>query len=284
MADQARLRGWVERLAVPRHARANASNNAWVRDELAGAFERLGLSVELQGPHQNVVALPRHGEGSPVTLVAAHYDTVPDCPGADDNASGLAIMLETARVLAGSHPRSLVGFLAFNGEEDGLLGSRDFVSNGLPTLRCRPEVTHVLEMVGFRNCTVPAVPLPLPGAPASLEVPDFIAFVAQAATNGLVDLATRSTVSPRLRLVGAKTWGAIHQVVPDLMRSDHFPFWDAGRPAVLWTDTGNFRNPHYHGSTDTPDTLDYAFMHEVAELLLAVVSLAGTDAVGRGAG
>ena len=56
-------------------------------------------------------------------------------------------------------------------------------------------------------------------------------------------------------------------LVPDLGRSDHAPFWDAELPAVLWTDTGNFRNPNYHAVTDTPDTLDYAFMSEVAHLV-----------------
>ena len=73
-------------------------------------------------------------------------------------------------------------------------------------------------------------------------------------------------------LVAAKTWGPLHRVFPDLTRSDHFPFWNAGLPAVLWTDTGNFRNPNYHRATDTPDTLDYGFMREVAELICALAS------------
>jgi hypothetical protein len=55
-------------------------------------------------------------------------------------------------------------------------------------------------------------------------------------------------------------------------RSDHLPFWNAGLPAVLWTDTGNFRNPHYHRASDTPATLDYAYMRDVAELVCDVVA------------
>ena len=276
--EAARLKAWVERLAVPRHIFANARGNAWVREELASAFERCDLSVQLQGQYRNVVALPRQSRQSrlsrqpPVTFVAAHYDAVPDCPGADDNASALAVMLECARVLADSG--APLGFIAFNAEEDGLLGSRDFVASLLPELRPRMRSVHVLEMVGFRGgalrADVPA--LPLPWVPPSLAVPDYLALVAKGASNATVDDAVASLAGHGLRLLAAKTWGPLHRWIPDLARSDHFPFWDAGLPAVLWTDTGNFRNPHYHRLTDTPDTLDYAFMREVAALLCDVVA------------
>jgi hypothetical protein len=57
----------------------------------------------------------------------------------------------------------------------------------------------------------------------------------------------------------------------DITRSDHFPFWQAGLRAVLWTDTANFRNPHYHRPSDLPETLDYEFMARVTELLIEVL-------------
>jgi len=272
MPEEGRLRRWVEHLAVPRHNVANARNNVWVRDELGAAFERYGLSVRLQGRYRNVVALPRHAEGRPVTFVAAHYDSVPDCPGADDNASGLAVMLECARVLAQSDDAPLVGFIGFNAEEDGLLGSRDFVAHGLPALPCTLRMAHVLEMVGFRKRSGPVQDLPFPWVPQSLRTPDFLGLVGKGRSNAIMDSAIKSAESPGLRLLTAKTWGPLHVLLPDLRRSDHFPFWTAGKPAVLWTDTANFRNPHYHCATDTPDTLDYVFMQEVATLLSAVVS------------
>ncbi|MFO0668592.1 MAG: M28 family peptidase [Polyangiaceae bacterium] len=81
--------------------------------------------------------------------------------------------------------------------------------------------------------------------------------------------------APGLRVLGAKTWGPMHRVFPDLTQSDHFAFWQRGLPATLWTDTAYFRNPNYHQPTDTPDTLDYAFMRDVAELLVAVVRARG---------
>lgn len=270
------LRASVEHLAVPRHMFANARGNARVRETIATAFADAGLVVTVQGPYRNVVALPSPpaggaGGGAKAVFVAAHYDTVPHCPGADDNASGLAVMLEVARRLAAAPTPSTVGFIAFNAEEDGLLGSRDFVVNALPTLPVHPKMVHVLEMVGYRRSDV-LQELPLPWVPPSLRTPDFVALLGKGASNAEVRRAMESHVAPNLRVMGAKTWGPAHKLVPDITRSDHFPFWSAGAPALLWTDTGNFRNPNYHQRSDTPDTLDYGFMGEVTELLCSLVA------------
>lgn len=270
--DEGRLRAWVERLAVPRNVFANPRGNAAVRRQLADAFESLELSVQLQGPYQNVVALPRRASAGPLTIIAAHYDSVPDCPGADDNASGLAVMLECARALSRTGAAAPIGFIAFNGEEDGLLGSRDFVTQGLPALALQLRDVHVLEMVGFRTGAMAAQRLPLPWVTGKLRRPDFIGLLAKGRSNAVVDQALASRAAPGLRLLAAKTWGPLHRLLPDLSRSDHFPFWEAGMPAVMWTDTADFRNPNYHRLTDTPDTLDYSFMQQVTELLCAVVS------------
>ncbi len=269
--DEGRLRQWVERLAIPRHFFANARANATVCDELAEALSRCGLTVHIQGRYRNVVALPPRPARRPLTLVAAHYDSVPHCPGADDNASGLAVMLECARVLALAPGRG-VGFVAFNAEEDGMLGSQDFVAHGLLDLGMELHAIHVLEMVGFRDRAV-AQRLPFFWAPDRLKVPDFIGLLAKGASNAIAESALSSSVAPGLRVLAAKTWGPVHRLLPDLGRSDHLPFWNAGQRAVLWTDTANFRNPHYHRATDTPDTLDYPFMRQVTELLCAVARL-----------
>lgn len=260
-ADRERLRDWVHLLAVPRHRLANRRGNARVRDRLAHAFEQEGLRVHLQGEFENVVALPPHRD-APIVLVGAHYDTVPDCPGADDNASGLAGMLECARLLRGHD----VGFVAFNGEEDGLLGSTDFVRHaelGRPV-----RAIHVLEMIGCR-ATELAEPLPFPVP--SLGAPDFLGLLANGASNRLAKAALDTRVAPGLRVVAARTWGPVHRLLPDLGRSDHLPFWQCKLPALLWTDTGNFRNPRYHLVTDTPSTLDYAFLTQVTSLLATCV-------------
>jgi hypothetical protein len=280
--EEARLGEWTRRLAVPRHRILHRRQNRWVGDELARAFEAAGFAVRFQGEYGNVVALPRGASGEKLPFVAAHYDSVPFCPGADDNASGLAVMLECARVLGDREEK--VGFVAFNAEEDGLLGSQDFVRSGLEALPCTVGSVHVLEMVGYRQRNAgESQPLPFPWLPDRLKTPDFLGLVARGATNRLVDAALDSAAAPNLRVLGVKTWGPLHRLFPDLARSDHFPFWNAGLSALLWTDTGNFRNPNYHRPSDTPDTLDYAFMRDVAELVCALIVLERrTTALSRG--
>jgi hypothetical protein len=266
-----RLREWTERLAVPRHFSRHHRQNHWVGEELARAFEASGFVAQFQGEYRNVVALPKGADGEKISFVAAHYDSVPFCPGADDNASGLAVMLECARVLGAAKEK--VGFIAFNAEEDGLLGSRDFVRSGLDALPCELGAVHVLEMVGFRRRGISdAQSLPFPWLPERLRTPDFVGLIAKGATNRLIDRALASPVAPSLRVLGAKTWGPLHRLFPDLARSDHFPFWSAGISALLWTDTGNFRNPNYHRPSDTPETLDYEFMRDVGELVCALIA------------
>lgn len=191
--------------------------------------------------------------------------------GADDNASGVAVMLECARALAGRETASPIGFIAFNAEEDGLLGSRDFVTTGSRQLRRGIAAVHVLEMCGFRAIGSGSQRSPLPFVARGLDEGSFIAVVGQGASNEIAEAAVRSPL-PSPHRVALKTWRGAHRIVSDLARSDHAPFWDTGIPAVLWTDTGNFRNPHYHRASDTPETLDYAFMDHVRELLVSVVA------------
>ncbi len=122
--DDRGLRALVQALAVPRHRVANPRGNAATRELVCDHLAQLGFHVRVEGPFGNVVARPRVPRGRPLTLVGAHFDAVPDCPGADDNASGVAVMLACARETPND---ASVGFVAFNAEEEGLLGSRDFV-------------------------------------------------------------------------------------------------------------------------------------------------------------
>ncbi|MFT3708673.1 MAG: M28 family peptidase [Archangium sp.] len=260
-----RLRRMVETLAIPRHRIAEPAANAEVREWIAGELRSLGYDVSIQGRFENVIALPRGARR--VTLIGAHYDSVPGCPGADDNASAVAVMLEAASRLHGQN----IGFIAFNAEEEGMLGSFDFVEHGLKKLPVTVDGIHVLEMLGFRNDGAPLQRLPLPWTPECVKHCDFIGVIGKSASNDDVDRALASRAAPELKVVGARTWGPIHVVMGDITRSDHFPFWQAGLKAVLWTDTANFRNPHYHRPSDTPDTLDYEFMARVTELLIDVV-------------
>ena len=241
--------------------------NRAVGDEIAEELARLGYDVTLAGRYRNVVALPRRRAAGPLTLLCAHYDSVPDCPGADDNASGVAVLLACARTLAAAWPAPAVGFVAFNAEEDGLLGSRDFVAHGLAALHLAVGGVHVLEMCGFRARGDGTQRSPLPFSLPGLSRGTFIAVVGQGASNRAANAAIGARLPASPHRVAVSTWPGLHRTLPDLARSDHAPFWDVSVPAVLWTDTGNFRNPHYHRASDTPDTLDYAFMNGVREMV-----------------
>ena len=123
VATREELREWVEALATPRHPVLEPHSNQRTAEFIAMELASFGYSVAFDGVHRNVVALPKRSLAK-LMLVGAHYDSVPRTPGADDNASGLAVMLACARAVQ----QPSVAFVAFNGEEDGLLGSTDFVA------------------------------------------------------------------------------------------------------------------------------------------------------------
>ena len=91
--------------------------------------------------------------------------------------------------------------------------------------------------------------------------------------NALVDttLKQAKTYLAMLPVMGLKVWFGLENMFPVLKRSDHAPFWQAKMAALMWTDTAEFRNPNYHRITDTPDTLDYTFLRQVTQLLIARV-------------
>jgi Iap family predicted aminopeptidase len=258
------LRGLVDLLAVPRHRVVNARGNARTRELVADSFATAGYDVEISGRFGNVLARPRRQGRWPLRLVAAHYDAVPDCPGADDNASGVAVLLACAHALSGAGHE--VGFIAFNGEEEGMLGSRDFVEAHVRALG-ELEVVHVLEMVGASHgCTQRS---PLPWASRHFHHADFLGLLGKGAANRAVRRVLHCAAEPALRVLGARLLGPVDRLLPDLRRSDHVAFWDQGLPAVMWTDTADFRNPHYHRPSDQPSTLDFVFMTRVLGLLIA---------------
>lgn len=268
-----RLRRDVEACAIPRDVYRQPQANQLVRRWLVDRFESLGYTVELQGGHENVVALPAEVAG-PLPLVGAHYDSVPTAPGADDNASAVAVMLEVARRAVGKQ----VAFVGFNTEEHRLAGSFDFVEN-LPDASFEVTVAHVLEMVGY-TASEPgsqSAPLPLPGLP---DIGDFIGLIVDHRSTSFGDavLATARSLTLRPPVTMLQLPPGALELMPDAFRSDHAPFWLKHRPALMWTDTSEFRNPHYHRPSDTPDTLDYGFMARVAELVAACVVGGGAPA------
>jgi Zn-dependent M28 family amino/carboxypeptidase len=165
-------------------------------------------------------------------------------------------------------------YVAFKAEEFDLAGSREFVEE-MDEMELLEQV-HVLEMVGYRDRRPNSQknPLPMIQAPTT---GDFLAVVAN--KSNLVEKIVEAAGSITVPVVGLALptglpLAAIQQISPHLLRSDHAPFWEKDIPAVMWTDTSEFRNPNYHQPTDTPESLDYEFMAEVAKLLAMVVAAA----------
>ncbi|HYT60368.1 MAG TPA: M28 family peptidase [Haliangiales bacterium] len=265
------LRGWVERLAVPRHFEREPEENKNTAVWIAAQFQSWGYPVELQGSWWNVVALPKNASG-PLVLVCAHYDSVGGCAGADDNASAVAAMLGCAKACAAVSPRPDVGFVSFNREEDGMLGSQDFVQ-WLASSSIQVKYVHVLEMVGYASDEAGSQRIP-PGLPVRVsDQGNFLALLANRKSYRVLDalLVRASTYLPGFPAIGLRVSAGLEKFFPVLLRSDHAPFWQRRMPATLWTDTSEFRNPFYHQPGDKPHTLNYRFLLSVTQLLVASV-------------
>jgi hypothetical protein len=239
------------------------------RTYLTKSLKQLGWKPELQ-PFEGGVNIFAQRQGtdpaSGSILVAAHYDTVLTSPGADDNASGVAVVLEVARLLGSrSTPRTLQ-LAFFDREELGLLGSRAFVANEkhLENL----QAVLVLDMVGFACHTAGCQKYPpsLPVVPPS-DKGDFLAVVGDMEHAQLLEAfqpSGQENLPPVLTLpVPLKG-----MLMPDVLRSDHAPFWYQGVGAVLLTDTANLRTPHYHQPSDRPATLDKSFFTGSAQIVV----------------
>jgi Zn-dependent M28 family amino/carboxypeptidase len=210
---------------------------------------------------------------TPLVLVGGHYDSVGGCPGADDNASAVAAMLACAKACSSSKPAPAVCFVSFNREEDNLLGSRDFVQwlDTQPLIKI--ECAHILEMVGFASDLPKTQRIPS-GLP--VRVPDtgnFLGLLANRDTEEALEqaLASASTYLSSLPVIGLRVTLGLEKYFPVLLRSDHAPFWHKKIPALMWTDTSEFRNPFYHQPGDKPHTLNYTFLRAVAQALTACV-------------
>jgi len=247
-----------------------------IRKYLFEQLKEMGFSPVLQ-PFDGGVNVFAERQGSDPTLgavlVAAHYDTVLQSPGVDDNATGVAVVLEVARILGKiSTPRTLRVIL-FDREELGLLGSLAFTgkSSNLKDL----AGVIVLDMVGYA-CRVSGCQSYPKGliyqdflANAGVKSPDrgeFLAVVGDAEHLPLLKAFTnsRSMDLPPVVTLPVPLKGIL---TPDVLRSDHAPFWYQGVGAVLVTDTANLRSPHYHKSTDTLATIDRDFFMGAAQVV-----------------
>ena len=203
-----------------------------------------------------------------IVLVSAHHDAW--FYGADDNATGVAVILEVARALADAGLDRTVRIASFDREEEGLVGAAAY-ANAHPDVGWYRAVN--LDSVGYTDST--------PGSQQSLlgldapDTGDFLAVIAAepSADDMIASLALAEDLPNPVKAVGVLGRGNVHaSLLTDLLRSDHAPFWAMGVPGVFLTDTTEFRNPKYHTAEDTVDTLDPAFLTQVGGFTAGVVA------------
>lgn len=270
-------------LAVERHPLSAPLALSQAEEYLAEQFSHLQWDTSRQPfeawgrSYQNILAVkpPSGGvtnEQIPPLIIGAHYDTVVGSPGADDNASALAVLLEAALQLTSLPTSRPVWIAAFCLEEQGLLGSRAFVSK-LKESGQAIAGAIVLECVGYTNQIPGSQRIPS-GVPMAVPTKgNFLGIIGNDASRGLMATIARNAqaINPPLPVLTLAV-PASGEHLPDVRRSDHAAFWDQGYPAVMLTDTANFRNPHYHQSTDTVETLDLDFIEAVGETVVATVA------------
>lgn len=223
------------------------------------------------------VEIPARGEDAGIVVVGAHYDSVIGCPGANDNATGVAGLLALAKALAGSRPDRTLRFLAFANEEPPFfqtqrMGSRVYAR------RCRERKEKVeammsLETIGYFSDAPGSQRYPPPLGLFYPSTGDFIAFVGNVSSRSLV---RRAVASFREHASIPSEGGALPAFLPGVGWSDQWSFWKEGYAGFMVTDTAPFRYPHYHTTRDTPDRVDFdRCARVVAGLEWVIRSLAG---------
>ena len=210
-----------------------------------------------------------------IVIVGAHYDTVPGCPGANDNGTGVAAVLELARRFAGRPRRHTIRFVAFVNEEPPFFKT-DAMGSLVYAKAARRRGDRIvgmfsLETMGYYSDLRGSQKYPI--APLALLYPaagNFIGFVSNIGSAKLLRTARRAF---RARTSFPVQAAALPAVVPGVGWSDHWSFWEAGYPALMVTDTAPYRYPWYHTADDTPDKVSFDRLAEVVDGLEHVVHI-----------
>lgn len=253
-----------------------------VADYIQRQFEQAGSRVsdqsfEIAGvTYRNVIAAYGPDVAERI-VIGAHYDTAGPYPGADDNASGIAGLLELARLLAEADLPLKVELVAFTLEEPPFFRTRQMGSAmhaaSLRQAGVKVRAMLCLEMIGFFSDREGSQRLPI--GFLSLFYPtrgNFISVVGKVGQASLVRRIKRAMTGAIPLPVYSINGPAF---IPGMDFSDHLNYWREGMPAAMITDTAFYRNPNYHLPGDTPEKLDYSRMAEVvAGVYAAVLDLA----------
>jgi len=202
-----------------------------------------------------------------IVIVGAHYDSVIGSPGADDNATGVAALIELARRF--SQSKRTLRFVAFANEEPPHFGT-PAMGSYRNAQRCHDRGEKVVAMLSLESIGY------FSDTPRSQQYPpmlhllypptgDFIAFVSNLNSRLLLRRCIRNFKGFPIES------GTLPEMIPGVGWSDQWAFWQFGYPAMMVTDTALFRNPHYHTSQDKPETVDYARLAQVVDGLERVI-------------
>lgn len=268
-----KLQGLVTELSFPRSWTYEPTENIRAAHLIKDKFTSFGYTADLVGSYRNVFAYTDACKGQQAVLLCAHYDSVPNCSAADDNASAVTGLITLSEIIS-NHFRNLpIAFVAVNREEDGLLGSQQFAEMIVKDKSFDIAEVHNLEMIGFCSSVKGSQRLPQGLVIPGIDTGDFLALIGNDACEDAIRriLIAGRTYVPELPILALQVDKDFAQVHSDLLRSDHASFWEQGINAVQYTDTANFRNPHYHKKSDTPETLDYGFHSRVIMTVLATI-------------
>lgn len=275
---EANLRTHVDRLAgligvrslkKPKSIQATIGYIESVWSEIGYEIERESFDA-LGDEATNLIVKKSGGKRASETIVlGAHYDTVFTTPGADDNASAVAVMLEASRRLFEHSGKRTVRFVAFACEEPPYFNCDSMGSqhHARESRRRGDQIVGMLclEMVGYYNLSKGSQTIP-PGIPKWMRrfFPNRGNFLAAVGNMPSWKLCWKfrsgfKRGTRRMPLFSI----CLPETIGEIRLSDNSSFWDQGYPALMLTDTSYLRNPHYHQASDTPETLDYPRMTEV---------------------
>lgn len=250
-----------------------------IREFITKEFNKYGYKVTPQdtGKYINLIAEKENISDSHI-LIGAHYDTVADTVGMDDNASGVAALLAIAK----HNQNSNIKFIAFDGEEDNLSGSMFYVKN----ISSKPELVVILETIGYYSKDTNSQKLPksynlvFPKIFNQIKSDNFKGnFSAAICSDGIKNFCQKyESYSSSLNLKVYSVYITASQLkkmpsIKDLFRSDHTPFLLENIPSVMITDTANFRTSNYHTPSDTLNTVNPEFIAKQANAILSILSV-----------
>jgi aminopeptidase YwaD len=277
--DPQQLRRTLEAIIGERSPFSGRGHLTTVESFIEKEFLKYGLKIESDyfsyrgAKFRNIVGHSSAPRGASLIVLGSHFDSVPGTPGADDNASGVAVLLETARLLSRTRLRSELLFCGFNLEELNMIGSSYFARK-LKSTGAKVDAMVSLEMIGYTDSRVGSQRYPVGLKAFYPDRGDFIGVIGNWNSGGLLRHFARQMRQVRGLPVETLSVPGNGGLIPAVRLSDHSPFWDAGYQALMITDTSFYRNPHYHSSTDTLETLNLDFMAKICEgVIRAVLAL-----------